>query len=123
MNVSNGKRLKKPRFRLLVATPADRQRSNFQGAAKHIAASDQAPVKAGSRPGVTGNSSALNLDRQPNDILVAVGSNFDNSQQVAAFLALPPKFITRPAPKVRESGRERLSKRRFVHVSEHQDVA
>ena len=72
---------------------------------------------------MTRNSIAFDVDRQPNDVLVAVGPYFANPEEVAAFFAFHPELGARSAPEVREPGRQRLAKGGVVHVGEHKDVA
>lgn len=52
-------------------------------------------IKACSPPSVTRLAVAFDVHAQPEDILIAIGTNFRNSQGIAALFAFAPEFCAR----------------------------
>ena len=63
------------------------------------------------------------FNEKPEDVLIAIGSDFSHVEQISAFLAFFPKPRSRAAPKVGNPAGDGLAKRFFVHVGKHQDIA
>src|SRR5690606_16796734 len=73
--------------------------------------------------GMTGSAVALDADLEPDGILVAIGAQFGDPQEIAGRLALFPQLLPRARPEMRNPGVEGARKRFRVHMGKHEQLA
>src|SRR5690606_40626851 len=81
------------------------------------------PVEARTSSGVAGCIMTADLHLQPDDILVAVGSDLDDLLDVARRLALLPQAATRSRPEMGNAGFKSQGERFSVHIRDHKQRA
>jgi len=68
-------------------------------------------------------SGALLLDFQPQRILIAINSYFDHALDMPGRLSLFPERLARTTVVPDLAARDGLTKRLFIHMPDHQDIA
>src|SRR5690606_8838517 len=82
----------------------------------------QGPIETGARARMAGHAVAFDVAPEPQNVLVAVRSDFANAQEVAALLALLPDALPRARPEVRQSSLNRERQGLGVHPGEHEGL-